>query len=396
MQLSNEIKLTVIDPESDFAYLPNIHELISGTKSPEQLKLSKRKILQIKGHEFIVERVIKIETTKKYLKLESEEKIGYDICIAAIGGVNNTFGIKNVETKSIPFKSIDNCSAIEEKISQLFKERRKEINIVIVGGGIEGIEALGEILRKYRKKKNLNVNVVEASDQLLPGFSNALDMEIRKICKPYKVNFNTKSSVVVLSDNKVELSTGAILPSDVTIWTGGVKAPAILTESGLIGNNDKWALVDENLKSKYADNVFILGDAAQLPEPISKQAYHAIKMGKLMSDNLNRIIKGKVLQAFKPSSKPTIITFGDLDTFFVHSDFVIAGQSLSLLKESIYRYVMNHYTSTNNLSSLLSIPEDIGKSAIDIIRGSDNLISAILSLPNTRILSQTFLKLRNQ
>ena len=41
--------------------------------------------------------------------------------------------------------------------------------VVIVGGGLEGVEALGEVLRRYRGHPRLQVHVVESGDRLMPG-----------------------------------------------------------------------------------------------------------------------------------------------------------------------------------------------------------------------------------
>ena len=53
-------------------------------------------------------------------------------------------------------------------------ELKDHYDVVIVGGGLEGIEALGEILRRFRHREAFDVIVVEAGARLLPGTPSAL------------------------------------------------------------------------------------------------------------------------------------------------------------------------------------------------------------------------------
>jgi hypothetical protein len=53
MRLPPDYKVTVLDPSPWFEFLPNIHELISGIKSPGSLRLLKKRLLQRTGHQFV-------------------------------------------------------------------------------------------------------------------------------------------------------------------------------------------------------------------------------------------------------------------------------------------------------------------------------------------------------
>jgi demethylphylloquinone reductase len=64
-----------------------------------------------------------------------------------------------------------------------------------VGGGFEGIEALGEILRKYKECKNFEVHIIEKQDRLMKDAPADIDKELRRLCKPYPVFFHTSTSV---------------------------------------------------------------------------------------------------------------------------------------------------------------------------------------------------------
>jgi NADH dehydrogenase len=98
--------------------------------------------------------------------------------------------------------------------------------------------------------------------------------------------------------------------------------------------------VHATLQSKTHPKVFVAGDAADLPDPLSKRGYHAIDMGVRAASNAERLLAGRPLAPFRPSSKPTLISFGDLSCFLVAGRRVLAGAALAGAKEAVFELVM--------------------------------------------------------
>jgi len=137
----------------------------------------------------------------------------------------------------------------------------------------------------------------------------------------------------------VVLGPDRSLPSDLTIWTGGPAPPGLLAACGLAPAG-AWAPVKETLRSETHREIFIAGDAAALAERLPKQAYHALDMGVCAARNAERMLAGKRLAAFRPSGKPTLISFGDLTCFLVVGRRAFAGPSLGAAKEAVFELVM--------------------------------------------------------
>jgi NADH dehydrogenase len=210
--------------------------------------------------------------------------------------------------------------------------------VVIVGGGLEGVEALGEILRRHRGS-GLHVTLVEARERLLPEAPAVLDARVRELCAPHEVEFELGSPVRSIEPSAVVLASGRSLLSDLTIWTGGPAPPALLAECGLAPRG-AWAPVDVTLQSTVHPEIFVAGDAADLPTPLPKQGYHALDMGVCAARNAERLLEGRTLTPFRPSGKPALISFGDLTCFLVTSKRALAGTSLGAAKEAVFELVM--------------------------------------------------------
>jgi NADH dehydrogenase len=336
MNLSSQYAVTVIDAATCFEFLPNIHELLSGVKSAGLLRLPRARILHRLGHRFVQDMVAQIDTEGGSVRTASGEEFDFDACVVAVGGVNNTFGVPGVEDFAVPFKSVDDCARIRERLEKLAAVG-EGMSLVIVGGGLEGVEALGEILRAYRHVPGLKVHLSEGSTTLLPGGAAALSSEILRKCQPYPVTFHLGDRVKAVTKARVRLASGKSLKSDLTLWTGGAAPNPLLYESGLSLSADKWAAVAPSLQSQAFDNVFVVGDAAGLPTPLSKQAYHAMDMGSHAATNVTRYLAHSSLKPFKSGPDISLISLGDIDTYLVLGQWVFAGPALAPAKELIFQ-----------------------------------------------------------
>ena len=342
LQLTDESAVTVIDKNPWFEFLPNIHELISDMKTPDMLRFSNQAIVRRCGHQYLYDTVTEILPEKNRIRTRRENELTYDFCIIAAGSAIDTYGVPGADLYAMPFKQVSHCHAIGRRLNMLARNR-KEFFINIVGGGLEGVEALGEILRRFRRHPGLRVRMIERQESLLYDSPADIQSVIKKHCRPYAVEFLTGESVKEVSADSVMLSSGDQLKSDATLWTAGIKPWPLLTASSLTETANQWVPVNDYLQHTFYDNVFAAGDAAELPQPLSKQAYHAIDMGERAARNVIRKSTGQSLTPFAPAAKPMLVAFGDLDTFLIAGKIVIAGAVLGTLKEAVFQMVMTEF-----------------------------------------------------
>ena len=338
-KFGRDYAVTVIDRSPTFEWLPNLHELLSGVKRPADLRLSRPRLVARYGHRFIRASVAAVDAEAGRLVTADKRQFEFDLCIVAVGGVNDTFGVVGADRFALPFKGVQDCDIIGRKLATLARRPGKH-SVVIVGGGLEGIEALGEILRRYRHHPAMSVTVVEAGPHLLMGSPPTIDAAVRARAAAGNVRFLTNSPVTKVTPRQVRLRSGEILRSDLTIWTGGSVASPLLYASGLVEEPGQWAPVTRTLRSRRFNNVFVVGDAAALPHRLGKQAYYAMQMGECAAENAVRALHRRALRSFTPSAKPMLIAFGDLDTFLVSGRAVIASPALAAVKEAVFQLTM--------------------------------------------------------
>ena len=183
------------------------------------------------------------------------------------------------------------------------------------------------------------LTLVEARERLLPEAPAVIDPHLRRLCAPFGVQFELGLPVRRIRADAVELSDGRVLPSDLTIWTGGPAPSPLLASAGLTVPGE-WAPVHDSLQSSLHAQVLVAGDAAALPKALAKQAYNALDMGAHAARNAERLLAGLSLQPFRPAPKPMLIAFGDLSCYLVAGQRVLAGVGLAAGKEAVFELVM--------------------------------------------------------
>ena len=351
IKLSRRHAVTVIDPSQHFEWAPGIHEILSSVKTPQGLRLDRAAIVKQAGHRLLRDRVTVLEPALGRLVTAGSHELAFDACIVAVGALWNTHIVPGVARHAMPFRSVADGLAIEHRLHTLMQQG-KPMRIVIVGGGLAGVEALGEILRRHRDDVGLPIELVEVGARLLPDLPASLDADLRRLCEPYAVSFRTDTTIASVSAKGVRLADGMRLRSDLTLWTAGLAPPALLRESGLAPPPHIWADVHPTLQSRQFDNTFVIGDAAQLPQAVGKQAYNAIDMGALAAANVSRWLDGRALKPFKPAPKPILIAFGDLQTYLVAGRTVVASKALAGAKEGVYQLFMTQMAPGSVLTSL--------------------------------------------
>lgn len=352
-------ELTLVDPSPYFEFIPNIHELISKEKSPSNLRLDKGELIQNMGHNWIQDKVVSLKPEENQVELSNGQKLNYDACILAIGGVNDFREVPGASEFAYPFKSVDNCQIIGDRF-QTLRNEQSTVSIVIVGGGSEGVEALGELLRFRNEANRLKIHLVEPEPRLLPSLSSKVSREILRICRDLPVEFHLGTRIEEVFEDTVRLSNGEVLQSDLTIWTGGVKPNPLLFEAKLANSDDTWGAVKSTLQSSKYKNVFVAGDAAAIRSQDSKQAYFAIESGKIAGQNVSRFLrKSSFLKTFHPISRPYLYSFGDLSCFLIYDHLAIAGNPLGTLKEGIYKKTMIDFQTADTHMRVLEFYEEI-------------------------------------
>jgi NADH dehydrogenase len=288
--------------------------------------------------------VSRIDPQSNSVSTESGLTLPYDVLLIAAGSVRTTFGVEGADEYAVGLRSVDDAGRIASKLDKL-ASRKRRASVVVVGGGVSGIEAVGEILRRRQQGDEYNIHIVEVESDILDEQLDGLAIDAVERFAPYPVTLHTNTTIKQVNARSVTLENGEKLTADLCIWSAGMALPEFLHDAGLSEPGDEWLPVDDTLQSLYASNIFVAGDCASLPQPIRKQAYYAMDMGEVAGDNIGRLLEGRRLRAFRAKPMPMLISFGDITTWLVAGEVAVASPVLAAAKEGVYQATMARLAS---------------------------------------------------
>ena len=356
----SKAKITVVNKYPTHQLITELHRLAVGDVSEERLALPLEKLFRGKGIDIIVSEVESFSVDKKVVHLSNGSTLTYDALVVALGSVTAFFGIPGLEENSMVLKSVDDAKKIYRHIHERIRayaetKDKADATILIGGGGLTGVELVGEIAdwlpdlaKQYGVNRDeIDLMLVEGLPKILPVLPDPLIERATKSLEARGVKFLTGLFVTRVDGNHVHLKDGTEIVTNTFIWTGGVQGNPLVAESGLEVNRGR-ASINEYLQSVSHPDVFVVGDSAVLMGPDGRPypptAQLAWQMGKCAGYNLYAFLEGKSFEKFTPVNLGTLASLGRKDAVAsVGSNrTALTGVAASLMKEaSSVRYLSN-------------------------------------------------------
>ena len=298
------------------------------------------------GHTFINARVESVNTETNTVTLNTGETVAFDTLLITSGMGKPTSTRARSSDHWCSLYEIKDAEHLRGKLESAFSLSKspEKVTINIAGGGLTGVELLGEILRQYKDDTRLKVNLIQKPGRLLENFPQVVSESIVEACKPYPVEFHFNTKVSKVEGQKLILENGERLDSGINILCTGSKPSDYLAKTSSMAMVSSGVPVNEYLQHKKFSNIFVAGDSAYLNHTVAKQASTAIDMGHHAASNIKRLQKGKRLRPFNYLEKPILLSFGDINTFFLYKNTSICSPTLSSLKEAIYQFYMAEFS----------------------------------------------------
>ena len=196
--------------------------------------------------------------------------------------------------------------------------------MVVVGGGPTGVEMAGaladlrqmELSTRYSEldPSSSRIVLVEQQDRLLGAFHPKLSAYARRVLERRGVEIRCPESVKEVQADRAILGSGEAVLCQLVIWAAGV-GPCALTEAlGLPKVRGHIEVGDDLLVKGHAE-VFVIGDMAAARTggdgpPLPQLAQPAIQEGRLVGEQIGRLLLGEKPVTFRYRDKGIMATIG--------------------------------------------------------------------------------------
>lgn len=325
--LENYFETTLIDDKDYFEFTPGVLRSII---EPEHLK----KIQVLHNHYLKKTKVINGCVKKifqKEIMLDNNYKIEFDYLVISSGSRYN-----------MPFKEKNVVIATRgSHLRNYHNQLSKSNEIVIIGGGIVGVELAGEISWKYPDKK---ITIIHHGNRLMPRNSekSANHTEKYLIKKNVKIIYGQKATKkeekIIITDK------GTKINSDMAFLCTGITPNSdFINKDSKILNEKKQIKVNEYLQVQGYENIFAGGDITDIKE--EKTAQNAEKQGAIITNNIINLDKKNPLIKYKSKSRAMVISLSKYKGIFEYKNFVLTGLIPAFLKSFVEWKTMIRYKS---------------------------------------------------
>ncbi len=268
-------------------------EVISEKLRPEALRYDLKLLSSYWDFDLTVAKVKEVNLDEKIVRLENSQR-NYDVLVVAAGSAPNFYNVKGAGSAVTGYR-ISDFENINHKLKQLASDHP---SIIVVGAGYVGLEVAAEIKDFFSSlKKEVEITVVEKMEHVLPGFGNQLARRMATEALASRgIRIVTGRGVEQVAEDRVILEDGDELESDLTIWSGGVKASDLASKIRGASLRDGYVEVDQRLLIKGRSDAFAMGDVAYVSisgSVAQKMAAEALGQAVTVAKNISSILKGE-------------------------------------------------------------------------------------------------------
>jgi NADH dehydrogenase len=281
-----------------------------------------------------------VEISPGRVLLEDGQELRCDAVVVAAGSGVDDRGVPGVWEHAYHVDT-------DESAQRLHRALPAEGRVRVVGAGLTGIELATEIAEAH---PGLTVSLLgqrtgwsARGEQLLQDALDALRIE------------SVSASVTEVRPDGLQTDQGW-LPSDLTVWAAGMRAPQWLARSGLPVDDSGRVVVDATLAVPGREGIVVAGDCASTE--LRMACATAMPMGCHAADTVIRLLRGQEPKPMSFSYVVRCVSLGRRRALMQGVDprdrptWALGGRGPAIVKETILRAVARMH----DLESSIGLP----------------------------------------
>ncbi len=371
-------RITLVDRSRTHIWKPLLHAVAAGSLRRSQHELNY--IAQAHWHGFRYRfgemtdldrqaRMITLAATAddEGREITPQSTVQYDTLIMAVGSITNDFGTPGAAEYAVPLETPEQASRFNKRLVNACLRAQQQdtpvqpgqLHVAIIGAGATGTELAAELHRTARAiiaygldridpERDIKIILIEAADRILPALQPRMSVAVDAELTRMGVIVRTHARVAEVLPNGVRLSDGEIIPSELVVWSAGVKAPDFLANiGGLETNRINQLMVKPTLQTTRDDNIFAIGDCADCPQPglptsVPPRAQAAHQQASFMVKQMAARLENRPLGTYVYKDFGSLVWLGKHSSVgslmgLIGRSFFIEGYLARLAYRSLYK-----------------------------------------------------------
>lgn len=319
MQLKKKLKkhadyrVVVVSPTNEFLYVPSLIWVPFGRRELKDIKFDFTKLLVKKGIDHIKALAERVDPDTNTVYLQDGNVMPYDYLIVATGIKMNFDILDGLKPEDNKIQNIV-IPKLAMKTKEAFEQLVKNPGPVVVGA-TQGASCMGAAyeylfnmdkeLRRHHVRDKVKLYWITPEPYLgnfgiggMPGGEKMLKM----FMKMYNIEWITDASIEKIETDKIILKTGEVLPYKMAMLIPPFEGAEVMKKSPQLVDQKGFVETKPSYQHIKYPNVFAAGLAVQVKVPfaingtpfgVPKTGYPSDVTGKIVAENIARMIEGK-------------------------------------------------------------------------------------------------------
>jgi NADH dehydrogenase len=314
------VEITLVSRENFFVLTPLLFEACSGRLELRHCAQPIRAALR--RARFVEATIEAVDVQRQSVRAVAPDvgtyELPYDHLVVALGASTNE-GLIPGASNAFTFKTMADALVLRNHVIEQFERadaapdsttRRSCLRVVVIGGGLVGVELLGEltafaddVLRLYPRirREEICFQLFEAGPRILPEIDARLAAVASGVLHRRGAEVRVATPVRSIEAGRVHLANETIDASTIVLVAGIV--PSTVASAIPVTHDRRGRIaVDTTMRSLSHPQVWALGDCAAIPGPDGRPypalAQHTVREARRLARNIQRAIDGGAPEPF--------------------------------------------------------------------------------------------------
>ncbi|MGV9545409.1 NAD(P)/FAD-dependent oxidoreductase [Nocardia beijingensis] len=287
-----DVRITLVNPSPRFTERLRMHQVAAGQELADHRIPAQ---LEGTGVAFVQGWATAIDPENREVTVDDTTRLPYDELIYALGSTADTSIVPGAADHAW---TLDNPATTHRFAQRLAEVAARGGNVAVCGGGLTGIEAAAEIAESHPGARVTLISTGEPGAMMGPKARAYLHRALDRL----GVARETGRAVVKVLPDAVELAGGELVPTDLTLWTAGVRVSPLAAAAGIETDEHGLIVVDSTLRSVSHPAVHAIGDAAAVRQAwgqIHGTCQSGMPTAAYTADAIARRLRGKRVRPFR-------------------------------------------------------------------------------------------------
>lgn len=284
----DDTEITLVNADPDFVERVRMHQVATGQD------LRPRPLSDVYAGTGVTVRtahVTAVDVDRRTVELDGTRELAYDTLVYALGSTTADHGVPGAAVHAHHVASRQAALRLRARLNDVAAGG----SVVVVGGGLTGIEVSTEIAES---RPDIAVAIV-VRGELGDWLGDKARRHLRGAVDRLGITVHEHTGVTSVDATGVVTGADGRLRADVTVWTGGFTTHPIAAASTLTVAGTGQIVVDDTMRSVSHPDVYAVGDAGIAEgaggKPLRMSCASGIPMAWRAADSITARLTGRTI-----------------------------------------------------------------------------------------------------